>query len=172
DFNPTDLDWRELISEWPDLHEVAYWFTGWSERDTYRRLDPGPRATIKTLMGFSRSHRQLRSLNVPVTVASYDTDAALRADVLPFSRSLHSIHFDNYSIEDDAVDGLAMLLLCLTHDDVVIWWQDPDSVEDRGLDTRNEMNGRDTKKLIDFARKMRLMGFPRVCLASGDVVDT
>ncbi|KAG8912648.1 hypothetical protein FRC01_004968, partial [Tulasnella sp. 417] len=161
DFNPTDMDWSSLISSWPDLHKMSYYFTGSSEGgEYYRRLDPGPRGTTRTLMGFSRNCRQLVSLVVPLTVTLHDTSAALQDDILPFGNFLRSMGFTNYSIEDDAVDVLAKLLLRLTWDDVGFDWSDLQGSEEGGFDLRSEKNLRAAIKLIDFIREARPTGTP------------
>ncbi|KAG8900885.1 hypothetical protein FRC00_010596 [Tulasnella sp. 408] len=176
DFNPTDLDWRYLITEWPDLQQMSYHFSGPPEGgEYYRRLVPRPQATVKTLTEFSRVCRQLRTLTVPITLTSYDADAALQDDILPFNNSMYSINFFNYSIEDDAAEEAAILLLRLTRDDVEFHWETwvyPDDVEEEGFDMRNERNGCAVKKHIDFTRKARPTGPTPASSGSRDLAET
>ncbi|KAG8900886.1 hypothetical protein FRC00_010597 [Tulasnella sp. 408] len=164
DFNPTDSDWRYLISEWPDLRHMSYTFAGGYEVVKYNpSLEPKPRATITTLMMFSGSCRQLETLTVPLNATSYDTYAALEGDIVRFSSSMTSINFLGGHIEDDAVEGLAMLLLRLTRDDVEFHSgtrRDLDYLEKAGYDMSSERNWLAAKKHIYVTRKARPLESP------------
>ncbi|KAG8973261.1 hypothetical protein FRC05_008975 [Tulasnella sp. 425] len=163
DFNPSDSDWRCLTSQWPELQEMWYDLGRESLNDEEYKpaLDPAPRATINTLTAFSRSCRQLKSLAVPMSATIHDTRAALQDDILPFSDSMDRMYFFRASIEDDAVEELAMLLLRLTRDDVELYpteLDDPDSTEGDELDSSREMNWHAAKKLVHFTRRARPLG--------------
>ncbi|KAG8909435.1 hypothetical protein FRC01_006945, partial [Tulasnella sp. 417] len=164
DFNPTDSDWRYLISEWPDLQHFSYSFSGGYELMEYDpSLEPKPRATINTLVEFSRNCRQLVKLVLSLNATSQVTDAALLGEILPFGNSMKFINFLGGSIEDDAVEGLATLLLRLTRDDVGFHpgtRHNLDSMEEDGFDMSSERNWLAAKKLIDFTRKVRPLGTP------------
>lgn len=163
DFNPSDSDWRCLTSEWPELQEMWYELGRESLNDgAYSpALDPAPQATISTFTAFGRSCRQLRSLAVPISATIHDTRAALQDDILPFSDSMNRMYFFRASIEDDAVEELAMLLLRLTRDDVYLYpeeMDDPDSTEDDGSDSHRERNWLAVRKLVQFTRRARPLG--------------
>ncbi|KIO21244.1 hypothetical protein M407DRAFT_245534 [Tulasnella calospora MUT 4182] len=173
DFNPTDSDWRSLISEWPDLQHISYTFSGGYELVEYDpSLEPKPRATINTLMEFSRNCRQLVVVIVSLNVTSRDTDAALLGDILPFGSPMKFINFLGGSIEDDAVEGLAIMLLRLTRDDVDFHQgtrRNLDILEDDGFDMSSERNWLAAKKLIDFTRRARPLGPPPTSSGSEEV---
>ncbi|KAG8936105.1 hypothetical protein FRC00_009755 [Tulasnella sp. 408] len=164
DFNPTDSDWGYLISEWPDLQHISYTFSGGYELVEYDpSLEPKPRATINTLIEFSRRCRQLVMLILSLNATSQDTDAALQGDILQFGSSMNFINFLGGYIEDDAVEGLAMLLLRLTRDHVRFHpgkQRGLAYLREEGSDTSSERNWGAAKKLIDFTRKARPSGPP------------
>lgn len=161
DFNPTDQDWRSLVSEWPDLREIRYDIGDQNENEEGCKpaLVPAPRATIKSIAAFGRSCRHLRALALPIMATLRDTEATLPDDILPFSDSLHYIDFSRASIEEAAVQEMAALLVRLTHDDVDLYPEErdlPDRIEDEALVIRRERNWQAVQKLVHSNRRAQL----------------